>query len=56
MHKSILLVYDGSPEGLQALLDCADLERFRHVETHLLAIMQIPSGPFSVMRFSSPAT
>jgi nucleotide-binding universal stress UspA family protein len=46
MHKKILLAYDGTEEGRVALLECADIAHLFHAETHLLAVMRMPSGIF----------
>jgi len=46
MHKKILLAYDGTEEGRVALLECADIAHLLHAETHLLAVMRMPSGVF----------
>lgn len=39
MYKRILLAYDGSPSGQQALLDCQDLAQWAHSELTLVAVM-----------------
>jgi len=46
MHKRILLAYDGTEEGRVALLECADIAHLLNAETHLLAVMRMPSGVF----------
>ncbi|KAB0665009.1 universal stress protein [Oryzomonas japonica] len=46
MHKKILLAYDGTEEGRVALLECADIAHLLRAETHLLAVMRMPSGVF----------
>jgi len=46
MHKKILLAYDGTEEGRVALLECSDIAHLLHAETHLLAVMRMPSGVF----------
>jgi nucleotide-binding universal stress UspA family protein len=46
MYQKILLAYDGSEQGKQALLECADLAKLTGAETHLLAVVRMPSGLF----------
>jgi len=52
MYKRILLAYDGSESGQQALLDCHDLAQWGHSELFLLAVMPLaltalgPEGSF----------
>ena len=41
MYKRILLAYDGSPSGQQALLDCQDLAQWAHAELTLVAVMPL---------------
>lgn len=46
MYQRILLAYDGSEQGKQALLECADLAKLTGAMTHLLAVVRMPSGLF----------
>lgn len=41
MYKRILLAYDGSESGQQALLDCQDLAQWAHSELTLVAVMPL---------------
>lgn len=43
MYKRILLAYDGSESGQQALLNCRDIAQWSHSELFLVAIM--PPAP-----------
>ena len=38
MHKRILLAYDGSEAGQNALLECSEIARWSHAELYLVAI------------------
>jgi nucleotide-binding universal stress UspA family protein len=42
MYKRIVLAYDGSDSGQNALLDCRDLAQWSHAELALVAVM--PTG------------
>jgi nucleotide-binding universal stress UspA family protein len=42
MYKRILLAYDGSVPGQQALLDCHEIAQWSHSELMLIAVMPIP--------------
>jgi nucleotide-binding universal stress UspA family protein len=42
MYKRIVLAYDGSESGQQALLDCKDLAQWNHAELWLVAVMRSP--------------
>ncbi|OGB11008.1 MAG: universal stress protein [Burkholderiales bacterium RIFCSPHIGHO2_12_FULL_61_11] len=42
MYKRILLAYDGSAPGQQALLDCHDIAQWSHSELTLIAVMPLP--------------
>lgn len=44
MYKKILLAYDGSDAGQQALLDCKDIAQMEQSELHLLAVVPFFSG------------
>ena len=47
MYKKILLAYDGSDAGQQALLDCKEIAQMEQSELHLLAVVSFPSvGPW----------
>jgi nucleotide-binding universal stress UspA family protein len=46
MYQKILLAYDGSAQGKEALLHCADMAKLTGAETHLLAVVRMPSGLF----------
>jgi nucleotide-binding universal stress UspA family protein len=46
MYKRILLAYDGSEPGQQALLNCRDIAQWSHSELFLVAIM--PPAPINV--------
>ncbi len=39
MYKTILLAYDGSDAGQNALLDCRELAQWSQSELHLVAVM-----------------
>ena len=41
MYKRILLAYDGSKSGQQALLDCGELAQWSHAPLTLLAVMPL---------------
>src|SRR5512135_3024977 len=43
MYKRILLAYDGSESGQQALLNCRDIAQWSHAELFLIAVM--PPAP-----------
>lgn len=42
MYKRILLAYDGSAAGQQALLDCHEIAQWSHAELTLIAVMPLP--------------
>ncbi len=42
MYKRILLAYDGSEPGQQALLDCQEIAQWSHSELTLIAVMPLP--------------
>jgi nucleotide-binding universal stress UspA family protein len=42
MYKRILLAYDGSAPGQQALLDCHELAQWSQAELTLIAVMPFP--------------
>jgi nucleotide-binding universal stress UspA family protein len=42
MYKRILLAYDGSAPGQQALLDCHEIAQWSHSELTLIAVMPLP--------------
>ncbi|CAM3621018.1 universal stress protein [Polaromonas hydrogenivorans] len=42
MYQRILLAYDGSAPGQQALLDCHEIAQWSHSELTLIAVMQLP--------------
>ena len=42
MYKRILLVYDGSESGQQALLDSREIAQWSHAELVLVAVMPLP--------------
>ena len=42
MYKKILLAYDGSEPGQQALLDCHEIAQWSGAEIRLIAVMQLP--------------
>lgn len=42
MYKRILLAYDGSAPGQQALLDCHEIAQWSHAELTLVAVMPLP--------------
>lgn len=42
MYKRILLAYDGSEPGQQALLDCHDIAQWSQAELFLVAVMPLP--------------
>lgn len=41
MYKRILLAYDGSAPGQQALLDCNEIAQWSHSELTLIAVMPL---------------
>jgi len=41
MYKRILLAYDGSAPGQQALLDCHEIAQWSHSELTLIAVMPL---------------
>jgi len=46
MFKKILMAYNGSRDGKQALLQCCEIASFTKAETHLLAVAGMPSSMF----------
>lgn len=42
MYKRILLAYDGSAPGQQALLDCHEIAQWSHAELTLIAVIPLP--------------
>ena len=42
MYKRILLAYDGSESGQQALLNCRDIAQWNRAELFLVAVMPLP--------------
>jgi nucleotide-binding universal stress UspA family protein len=42
MYKRILLAYDGSEPGQQALLDCREIAQWSQSELFLVAVMPLP--------------
>ena len=42
MYKRVLLAYDGSESGQQALLNCREIAQWSHSELFLVAIMPPP--------------
>ena len=42
MYKRILLAYDGSAAGQQALLDCHEIAQWSQAELTLIAVMPLP--------------
>lgn len=42
MYKRILLAYDGSAPGQQALLDCHEIAQWSQAELTLIAVMPLP--------------
>ncbi len=42
MYKRILLAYDGSEAGQQALLDCQEIAQWSQSELTLIAVMPLP--------------
>ncbi len=42
MYQRILLAYDGSAPGQQALLDCHEIAQWSHSELTLIAVMPLP--------------
>lgn len=44
MYKRILLAYDGSPGGQQALLDCQELAQWAHAELFLVGVLPADLG------------
>ena len=48
MYKRILLAYDGSATGQQALLDCHEIAQWSHSELTLIAVMPLPMTPIGL--------
>ena len=48
MYKRILLAYDGSESGQQALLNCRDLAHWSGAELFLIAVMPLTTIPVGV--------
>jgi nucleotide-binding universal stress UspA family protein len=48
MYKRIVLAYDGSEAGQQALLECSEIARWRQSELHLVAVMPPPALSLAV--------
>ena len=46
MFEKILMAYNGSREGKEALLQCCEIASFTKAETHLLAVAGMPSSMF----------
>jgi len=46
MFKNILMAYNGSREGKEALFQCGEIISFTKAETHLLAVAGMPSSMF----------
>jgi len=46
VYKKIMMAYDGTAEGRNALVECADIAAFANAETHLLAVASMPSTMF----------
>jgi len=46
MFKKILMAYNGSREGKQALLACSEIASLTKADTHLLAVAGMPSSMF----------
>ena len=46
MFKKILMAYNGSRDGTEALLQCCEIASFTKAETHLLAVAGMPSSMF----------
>jgi nucleotide-binding universal stress UspA family protein len=46
MFKKILMAYNGSRDGKEALLQCCEIASFTKAETHLLAVAGMPSSMF----------
>ncbi|MDB5938208.1 MAG: UspA domain protein, partial [Polaromonas sp.] len=42
MYQRILLAYDGSAPGQQALLDCHEIAQWSGSELRLIAVMPLP--------------
>ncbi|MEY4737831.1 MAG: hypothetical protein RL302_2150 [Pseudomonadota bacterium] len=56
MYKCILLAYDGSESGQQALLECKDLAQWTHANLWLVAVMPAMSMNYGALdgAFSDP--
>ncbi len=46
MYKRILLAYDGSAPGQQALLDCHEIAQWSHAELTLIAVIPLALAAF----------
>lgn len=48
MYKTIVLAYDGSEAGQQALLDCQEIGQWSQARLHLVAVMPPPVPSMAV--------
>ena len=46
MFSKILMAYNGSREGKEALVQCGEIASFTKAETHLLAVAGMPTSMF----------
>lgn len=46
MFKKIVMAYNGSREGKEALVQCGEIVSFTNAEAHLLAVAGMPSSMF----------
>lgn len=46
MFEKIVMAYNGSRDGKEALLQCCEIASFTKAETHLLAVAGMPSSMF----------
>ena len=50
MYKKILLAYDGSESGQNALLDCHEIAQWSQAELTLIAVMPLPLSPINYVK------
>jgi nucleotide-binding universal stress UspA family protein len=48
MYQRILLAYDGTAAGQQALLDCKEIAQWSRAEMHLIAVMPSPVSSVAI--------
>ena len=48
MYQRILMAYDGTAAGQQALLDCKEIAQWSRAEMHLIAVMPSPVSSVAI--------